>query len=222
YPFRAKLIPLLKESCLARLAFHKQVHHLVIDFASFDTIRQERSKHSELTDLLNLCTNVNRLDIVYDAKFTVLTSTGTRDKQHLQKQNIADDTQRIKCLNFVGFNPNQRCPCCAGKEWDQYLWPLLGSLTSIETITLRNALPTSQVFQTLCENPMLKKIIFHKTMVTLPLRRKKRKIIQTDDTTYSSSQIPSQLWLQVKSIEIYEDIDDVTIPKSRKYLDELA
>lgn len=42
YPFRSRMASLLKESKSANLIFHKQVKHLVIDFASFDTIRREK------------------------------------------------------------------------------------------------------------------------------------------------------------------------------------
>jgi len=48
YPFRSRLVKLLKESSLANLAFHQQVRHLVIDFASFDTIRREKSKSTNM------------------------------------------------------------------------------------------------------------------------------------------------------------------------------
>jgi len=33
---------------MANLAFHQQVRHLVIDFASFDTIRREKSKTTNM------------------------------------------------------------------------------------------------------------------------------------------------------------------------------
>jgi hypothetical protein len=48
YPFRARLTRLLKESRSTNHTFHQQVKHLVIDFASFDTIRREKLKSSNI------------------------------------------------------------------------------------------------------------------------------------------------------------------------------
>jgi hypothetical protein len=44
YPFRSRLVGLLEESRYLNLVFHQLVRHLVIDFASFDTIRREKVK----------------------------------------------------------------------------------------------------------------------------------------------------------------------------------
>lgn len=46
YPFRSRLKSLFAESRLSNLIFHHLVRHLVIDFASFDTIRREKQKNN--------------------------------------------------------------------------------------------------------------------------------------------------------------------------------
>lgn len=46
FPYRSRLVKLLSESHVSNLIFHHSVRHLVIDFASFDTIRREKSKNN--------------------------------------------------------------------------------------------------------------------------------------------------------------------------------
>ncbi|KAG1107234.1 hypothetical protein G6F42_016443 [Rhizopus arrhizus] len=258
YPFRSRLVKLLKESSLANLAFHQQVRHLVIDFASFDTIRREKSKSTnmmikkkvhhasaltELIEMIKFCTGTERLDIICDAGFANLVSCSSNatstsydtmadNSDHnsiLNSCNVLQQTliqqhqnNRIKRLDFIGFNPIQRCPCCAGKEWDQYLEPLINCLSSVETLVLKDVLPSVDVFRAL-NSPHLNKIVFYKSMVTIPLFKKVRST-STSTTKFitSASLIPESVWRQIKHIEIYEDIEDVTTWRSRRYLTELV
>ncbi|KAL9553350.1 hypothetical protein MBANPS3_003324 [Mucor bainieri] len=255
YPFRSRLVKLLKESKMANLAFQQQVHHLVIDFASFDTIRREKSKSTnmmikkrvhhanalaELKEMIKICTRTERLDIVCDAGFANLVSSATSTSYDTLVDNSENNSilnacnalqqtliqqhqnKRIKRLDFIGFNPIQRCPCCAGKEWDQYLKPLVSCLSSVETIVLKDVLPSVDVFRAL-NSPYLNKIVFYKSMVTIPLFKKVRSA-STSSTKFitSVSLIPESIWRQIKHIEIYEDIEDVTTWRSRRYLTELV
>jgi hypothetical protein len=48
FPFRSRLVKLLAESKLSNLSLHNSVRHLVIDFASFDTIRREKTKNNTI------------------------------------------------------------------------------------------------------------------------------------------------------------------------------
>ncbi|KAK4519964.1 uncharacterized protein ATC70_010208 [Mucor velutinosus] len=260
YPFRSRIVKLLKESRMANLAFHQQVRHLVIDFASFDTIRREKSKTTnmmikkrvhhanaltELKEIINLCTQIERLDIICDAGFANLVScshlSNTTSAPHdtlidnsennsilsvcnALQQTLMQQRQSdcIKRLDFIGFNPIQRCPCCAGKEWDQYLKPLVSCLSSVEILVLKDVLPSVDAFRAL-NSPHLKKIVFYKSMVTIPLFKKVRSA-STSTTKFitSVSLIPDTLWRQIEHIEIYEDIEDVTTWRSRRYLTELV
>lgn len=55
YPFRSRLVKLLNESKLSNLIFHYSVRHLVIDFASFDTISREKTKNNMLVKRKGKC-----------------------------------------------------------------------------------------------------------------------------------------------------------------------
>lgn len=46
FPFRSRLVKLLDESRLLNLVFHDTVSHLIIDLASFDSIRRERTNNN--------------------------------------------------------------------------------------------------------------------------------------------------------------------------------
>lgn len=198
---------------------------------------------AELKEMIQLCTRTERLDIICDAGFANLVSCSSgatstsydtlvdnsESNSILSACNALQHTliqQRqnncIKRLHFIGFNPIQRCPCCAGKEWDQYLKPLVHCLSSVETLVLKDVLPSVDVFRAL-NSPHLNKIVFHKSMVTIPLFKKVRSA-STSTTKFitSVSLIPDTLWRQIKHIEIYEDIEDVTTWRSRRYLTELV
>lgn len=126
---------------------------------------------------------------------------------------------RIKQLVLVGYNPIQRCPCCAGKEWDLYLGPILKSLINLETLVLQNVLPSANVFEELVH---LEKIVFYKSMVTIPAQRRGDANSNNSGLLTSVNQIPKRLWSQIKSVEIFEDIEDATTWKCKRYLDELV
>lgn len=200
---------------------------------------------AELKEMINLCTRTERLDIICDAGFANLVSCSTSssttstsydimvdnsennsilDACNMLQQTLIQRRQNncIRRLDFIGFNPIQRCPCCAGKGWDQYLKPLLSCLSSIETLVLKDVLPSVDVFQAL-NSPHLNKIVFYKSMVTIPLFKKVRST-STSTTKFitSVSLIPDTIWRQIKHIEIYEDIEDVTTWRSRRYLTELV
>ncbi|GAN03908.1 hypothetical protein MAM1_0051c03364 [Mucor ambiguus] len=239
YPFRSRLVKLLKESRMANLAFQQQVRHLVIDFASFDTMRREKSKSTNM-----MIKKRERLDIICDAGFANLVSCSSSGATSTPYDTLVDNSKNnsilnacnalkqtliqqrrnncIKRLDFIGFNPIQRCPCCAGKEWDQYLKPLVSCLSSVETLVLKDVLPSVDVFRALSSS-RLDRIVFYKSMVTIPLF-KKVKSASTSSTKFitSVSLIPENIWRQIKHIEIYEDIDDVTTWRSRRYLAELV
>lgn len=175
-------------------------------------------------ELLRLCNNIQRLEIVFDAGFTSLISHDSQGNRILYTSKVISKVLveeglalRIKELVLIGYNPIQRCPCCAGKEWDHYLWPILKSLTNLETLILQNVLPSTHVFE---EFVNLKKIVFYKSMVTIPTQRRGDTI--NSGFLTSINQIPKRLWNQIKSIEILEDIEDATTWKYHRYLNELV
>lgn len=197
---------------------------------------------SEMMELIKLCTQTERLDIICDAGFTnllatssshdsIVSSSGSNSIENnsilnsckVLQQTLIQQKQndRIKRLDFIGFNPIQRCPCCAGKEWDQYLFPLMACLSSVETLVLQNVLPSVDLFQTL-NSPHLTKIIFYKSMVTVPLFKKMEASTSATKFITTINLIPQKLWKQIKHVEIYEDIEDVTTWRSKRYLTELV
>ncbi|KAI8355595.1 hypothetical protein EDC96DRAFT_420753, partial [Choanephora cucurbitarum] len=218
YPFRKKLVQILKDSQRANLAFNHQPSHLVIDFASFDTIRTEPSKSSQL---IQLCTQTQQLDIVCDAGHANLIGASSQKKLSNSARVCTTDSATIRRLDFIGYNPIQRCPCCASKDWDQFLGPLIHVL-SLETVVLQHVLPSIRLFEILADTqPQLRKLVFHKSMITRP----KKTLTATEESQgflTSISQIPRSLWKQLTCIEIYEDIDDVNSWRSQRYLSELA
>ncbi|KAG2210524.1 hypothetical protein INT47_002466 [Mucor saturninus] len=230
YPFRSRLVKLLGESKLSNLIFHHAVRHLVIDFASFDTIRREKSRNNvmvkrkvhhrhALTDvvqLLELCTNMERLDIICDAGFVNLLS-GEHNCVSSSISAIQQQLERkgIKRLDLIGFNPIQRCPCCAGRHWDKYLTPLISCLC-LDTLVLQHVLPSAQVFQTLALQTNIRKIVLHRSLITIP-----NTLVDKQGRTNSISRIPASLWHQITSLAIYEDMEDASTWSGRKYLHDL-
>lgn len=250
YPFRSRLVKLLNESKMSNLIFHHAVRHLVIDFASFDTIRREKSRNNlvvkrkgklqvniykneinpernivhhrhslaDVVQLLELCTNTERLDIVCDAGFVNLLS-GEHNcvASSISAIERSLSAKKIKRLDLIGFNPIQRCPCCAGRHWDKYLAPLIGCLR-LDTLVLQHVLPSAQVFQALAQQQNIKKIVLHRSLITIPnsyLEKEKGR-------TNSISRIPESLWHQITSLGIYEDTEDASTWSSRKYLHDLV
>lgn len=175
--------------------------------------------------LLKLCPNIEQLDIVFDASFSSLVSddssrrlfSSTIDK--LSHCIQYESKCRIKRLELIGHNPLQRCSCCAGKVWDAYLPPLLKSLQFLDTLVLQHVLPSQQVLQALACQTTIKKIVLHKSIITIP-RPKEASEHKQRMTTIGL--IPDSLWKQVKSIEIYEDIEESTTWPAEKYLLEIT
>jgi hypothetical protein len=176
-----------------------------------------------MIDLIHLCTNTERLNIICDAGFTSLVAPDENsilsNSLVIQKA-IKQSALKIKRLDFVGYSPVQRCPCCASKKWDIYLTPLIQSLPYLETLVLQHVLPSAHVFKLLAMNPYLEKIVFYRSVVTVP--SDKRRTTKPADFVTSINQIPTSIWHTIKSVEIYEDIQDATIWRSERYLNELV
>ncbi|CEJ04705.1 hypothetical protein RMCBS344292_18660 [Rhizopus microsporus] len=229
YPLRPKLINLLNESRHRSLFFHSRVRHLVIDFKTFGITEKPKLKKDDTSDvmkLLQLCPSTEQLDIIYDASFASFV-TNERSRQLFSTriaslaQCIHENNHQIRRLDLVGYNPFQRCPCCAGKCWDGYLSPLLKCLSSLHTLVLQHVLPSREVLETLATHSCLERIVLYRSIVTIPLKR----LRQTDCTQQrmtTISHIPDCLWKQVKTIEIYEDIEDVTHWPAQRYMLELV
>ncbi|KAG0792355.1 hypothetical protein G6F57_004342 [Rhizopus arrhizus] len=225
YPFRSRLVKLLNESRQAHLFFHLRIRHLAIDFLSSeanDKVSTIQSSVSSTIEILKHCPNIEQLDILYDASFSSFDShLFSSSVAHLGRYIQCNNTCHIKRLDLVGYNPMQRCPCCAGKVWDAYLSPLLRSLHHLQVLVLQYVLPSSQVFEALAHSTQLVKIVFYKSIISLPVRREKQSnYIRSRRTTIS--QVPDALWKRVKSIEIYEDIDECASWHTHRYLLELA
>lgn len=170
--------------------------------------------------LLELCTNTERLDVVCDAGFVnflsndhnCITSTISAIEKHVQS--------KIKRLDLIGYNPIQRCPCCAGRDWDKYLSPLIQCL-KLDTLVLQHVLPSAEVFETLAQQEGLKRIVLHRSLITIPNSSYAQKDQQQQRRTNSISRIPKKLWNQITSLAIYEDTEDASTWFSRKYLHDL-
>lgn len=171
---------------------------------------------ADVVQLLELCTNTERLDIVCDAGFVTLLSDENNcvasSISAIEKQVLLNS--KIKRLDFIGFNPIQRCPCCAGRNWDKHLSPLINCL-SIDTLVLQHVLPSVEVFEALAQQPTLKKIVLYRSLITVPNG-------QQNERKNSISRIPKKLWNQITSISIYEDTEDASTWPSRKYLYDLV
>lgn len=145
---------------------------------------------------------------------------------------------KIKRLNLVGFNPIQRCPCCAGRDWDTHLIPLLRCL-SLDTLVLQHVLPSEQVLLSLAEQSNIKRIVLFRSLITIPesqvekdangspIRYKRRAsnntlTAQPTKRTNSISRIPQKLWHQITSLSIYEDKEDASTWPGRRYLYDLV
>ncbi|KAI8640994.1 hypothetical protein BD408DRAFT_433720 [Parasitella parasitica] len=240
----------MKESKLANLAFHQKVRHLVLDFASFDTIPSKSAKStqnsdgiptalSEMTDLIELCTQIEKLDIVFDADFkklvscTSIASYNAEDADSISMKNCILDScnflqqaliqqhgnDRVRRLDFIGIDPTRRCPCCMGAKWDQYLFPLLTCLVKVETLVLHNVVPSVDAFEAL-GSPNLTKIVFYKSVVTISAIKEGTSPRGKSSTSFD--RIPPKLWKQIKHIEIYEDIEEATTWQITKYLTKLV
>ncbi|CEP15590.1 hypothetical protein [Parasitella parasitica] len=253
YPFRSRLVSLMKESKLANLAFHREVRHLEIDFASFDTIPsrsaqnnnkniQESVHHatalSEMKELIKLCTQTEKLDIVFDANFEKLVSCTSITFQSTEVAAITDDKNclidscnflqqtliqqgrncQVKRLDFISIDPNRRCPCCVGAKWDQYLFPLITCLTSVETLVLHSVVPSADVLEAL-NSSNLTKIVFYKSVMMIP---DKEEASPRGKASTSINRVPPALWRKIKHVEIYEDIEEATTWNFTKYLTELV
>ncbi|KAI9261998.1 hypothetical protein BY458DRAFT_491447 [Sporodiniella umbellata] len=227
YLFRSRFAGLLKESMHSCLPFRLYVRHLVIDFQSFnyDLKNTDNSHFYSTLQLLRLCPSIEQLDIVFDASFLSLVSNEPSRRLfismifELQHCILHESQSRIKQLKFVGYNPLQRCPCCAGKVWDVYLLPLLKSLRFLETLVLQHVLPSQLVFDTLANKNSIQKIVLNKSVITIP-RSKEDSDHKQRMTTIGL--IPDSLWKQVKTVEIYEDIEESTTWPITKYISELT
>ena len=198
----------------------------------------------QLTELIQLCTQAQHLEIVCDAGHANLIGVSNQKKlsnsarvcntdslysernrilyaSHQIRKAITKSGAAIRRLDFIGYNPIQRCPCCASKDWDQFLGPLIHVL-SLETVVLQHVLPSIRLFEILADTqPRLRKLVFHKSMITRP----KKTLTATEESQgflTSISQIPRSLWKQCTCIEIYEDIEDANSWRSQRYLSELA
>ncbi|KAI8080342.1 hypothetical protein BDF21DRAFT_418844 [Thamnidium elegans] len=251
FPFRSRLVKLLDESRLLNLVFHHTVSHLIIDLASFDTIRRERTKNNmvikrkvhhgnslaDVIQLLKLCTNTEILEITCDAGFVSLLPQHGNDNNcvvsslsAIEKQVVSNS--KIKRLDLTGFNPVQRCPCCAGKNWDKYLSSFIGCL-KLDTLVLQHVLPSKELFEALSEQKELKRIVLYRSLITIPESQtrimndsiqynKRRNDEEQKQRKNSISRIPLKLWKQITSLSIYEDIEDASTWPSTRYLYDLV
>lgn len=196
-----------------------------------------------MTELLQLCTHTEQLDIICDAGFTGLLSQHSHDNNSIAttvsilEQQLVNNN-RVKRLDLIGFNPIQRCPCCAGRDWDKHLIPLINCL-SLDTLILQHVLPSEQVLASLAEQKNLKRIVLYRSLITIPesqvtkdangnfvrsiKRRGSSNGVDGENIRINSiSRIPQQLWDQVTSISIYEDVEDASLWPNRRYLYDLV
>lgn len=176
---------------------------------------------ADVVQLLELCSNTERLDIVCDAGFVTLLSGDNNcvasTISAIEKQVLLNS--KIKRLDLIGYNPIQRCPCCAGRNWDKHLSPLIQCL-ALDTLVLQHVLPSTEVFEALAQQENLKKIVLYRSLITIP---NSQFVGQKDQQrTNSISRIPRKLWNQITSISIYEDTEDASTWPSRKYIYDLV
>ncbi|KAI9246342.1 hypothetical protein EDC94DRAFT_637721 [Helicostylum pulchrum] len=222
FPFRSRLVKLLDESRLLNLVFHDTVSHLIIDLAV--RIVHHGNSLADVIQLLKLCKNTERLEIMCDAGFVSLLPQQVHDNNCVVSSLSAIENQivsnsKIKRLDLTGFNPVQRCPCCAGKNWDKYLSSFIGCL-KLDTLVLQHVLPSKELFQVLSEQKELKRIVLYRSLITIP--ESQTRITKRRNNKNSISRIPLKLWKQITSLSIYEDIEDASTWPSTRYLYDLV
>lgn len=174
----------------------------------------------DMVQLLDICSNTKRLDIICGAEFTTLLPTNGSNsnngnnflstisvlKRKLQCSN------KIKRLDLIGYSPIRRCPCCAGRDWDQYLKPLIHCL-SLDTLVLQHVLPSEELFCALADQESLKRIVLYRSLITFTesqflcgFNTNKRKAA-TLQRMNSITRISGKLWNQITSLVIYEEIE---------------
>lgn len=182
---------------------------------------------ADMVQLLKLCTNTERLEIVCDAGFVNLLSQHNNDNNNvvsslsvIEKQIVLNS--KIKRLDLIGFNPIQRCPCCAGKNWDKYLSSFIRCL-SLNTLVLQHVLPSKELFDALSEQKELKRIVLYRSLITVPESQIKMSSKNRGGKRMNSiSRIPQKLWKQITSLHIYEDIEDASTWPNKRYLYDLV
>lgn len=196
---------------------------------------------ADVIRLLQLCENIEILEITCDAGFVSLLPQHVHDNNSVVSslsaiENKIVSNSKIKRLDLTGFNPLQRCPCCAGKNWDKYLSSFIGCL-KLDTLVLRHVLPSKELFEVLSEQKELKRIVLYRSLITIP--QSQTRIIDDNSTSSNSSiqynkrrnneqhknsisRIPLKLWKQITSLSIYEDIEDASTWPSTRYLYDLV
>ncbi|KAI8887827.1 hypothetical protein K501DRAFT_174405 [Backusella circina FSU 941] len=218
YPYRHRISQLLQESKRLNLDFHRHVNQLLLDFSSLDL--KDDSNINNTIQLLNTCPDIERLGIIYDTRFASLVSQGTMLQENIaliSKTLEQSRPTKVRQLELVGQNPGLRCPCCSGKNWDHFLRQLLDKL-DISELILGHVVPSVEVYRTLSAQKNLSCLVFKRSIMTMSGTTSKKggekKIKET-----SIGRVPKQLWNQISRIEIYEDIEDSTVWRSRYLLE---
>ncbi|KAF7723552.1 hypothetical protein EC973_001841 [Apophysomyces ossiformis] len=213
YPHRRRLAGLLEESKRHDLVFHRLIHRLVIDLLSFEENNMVVAyAPSPVLRLVTSCPNIESLEIVYDAKFASMSGLIV-DRLECLKNSV--QYEKIRRLELVGQDPIHRCPCCAGRGWDHLLCDFLGRL-AIETLTLRQVIPSQAVFKTLSQSASLHHLVLYRSILEMP---------RTVDRAAISSltHIPQSFLRRIDTLEIYEDLEDCAIAwPAFRYFSELA
>ncbi|KAG0176510.1 hypothetical protein DFQ28_007209 [Apophysomyces sp. BC1034] len=211
YPHRRRLAGLLEESKRCGLGFHRLVHKLVIDLISFQKEMVLARAPSSVHRLVTSCPSLQRLEIVYDAKFASMPCLIV-DRLGLLTDLIGHGA--IDRLDLVSHDPVRRCPCCAGRGWDHLLCGLLERLP-IRTLALHQVIPSQAVFDTLSRNAELHHLVLHRSIQDMPGKPGR--------STTSLTRIPRSFFDRIDTLDIYEDLEDAAVEwPALRYFSEMA
>ncbi|KAI8329224.1 hypothetical protein BC941DRAFT_443377 [Chlamydoabsidia padenii] len=208
----------LLESQRNRLDFHTYPRRLILNLSpllnppsSYLLQRQQQRNHTlvreteqmskSIHDLITSCSNLKMVEILYDSRYTTKPKRihpSTRALNDLSRVlSNALTTTSLSHLIFTAREPIQRCPCCAGRGWDQTLRPLLQQLP-ITTLELDHVLPSRSVLECLAETRRIDTLIIHGNILTQASR-----LARYGSSVSTPPRIPLELLSQLRTLEIY-------------------
>ncbi|CAO3625279.1 unnamed protein product [Cunninghamella blakesleeana] len=190
----------------------------------------EGSLLKTITTLLELCPNINKLEIIYDAKYSpklendesylfmkelsnelvsILTKHAKQHHQHDHPSILKNKTlinQHCVYLNQLVVKSNEidrRCPCCIGKGWDHFLNPILKALP-LKVLEMNQILPSRTVLESISEKNQIHTMIIRGDILIQISR-----FARYGTSISSPPRIPMALLMNIRTLEIYLQDDDV-------------
>lgn len=161
--------------------------------------------------LLGICPNLKTVEILYDSRYSPRTRLVANHQHHRSTRALDNLASAISAaltkrhlppsflshLIFTAREPIQRCPCCAGRGWDQTLRPLLQQLP-ITTLELDHVLPSRSVLECLAQTQRIHTLVIRGNILTQASR-----LARYGSTVSTPPRIPLELLSQLRTLEIY-------------------